>query len=92
MENYDIVKTLIHTEKSTSLDEPFGRYIFWVDNRANKIQIRKAVAQIYKVEVDFVNTQIVKGKAKRLRHKTGYTSDWKKAIVGLKEGCKIDTT
>ncbi len=92
MDTYDIVKALIRTEKSTNYDEPFGRYAFWVNRVANKIQIKKSVESIYKVKVDFVNTHIVKGKAKRLRHQIGYTSDWKKAIVGLKEGHKIDTT
>lgn len=92
MDNYDVVKTLIRTEKSTDFGEPFGRYAFWVDKNANKVQIKKAVEEIHKVKVDSVNTQIVKGRAKRLRHQTGYTADWKKAIVGLKEGHKIDTT
>ncbi|PIQ88369.1 MAG: 50S ribosomal protein L23 [Candidatus Omnitrophica bacterium CG11_big_fil_rev_8_21_14_0_20_42_13] len=92
MDNYDVVKTIIRTEKSTNFDEPFGRYVFWVNKRANKIQIKKAVESIYKVKVDCVNTLISKGKAKRLRYQTGYTSDWKKAIVSLKEGHKIDTT
>lgn len=92
MDNYDIVKTLIRTEKSTNFYEPFGRYAFWVSKDANKIQIRKAVEQIYKVKVDSVHTHIVKGKAKRLRYQTGYTADWKKAIVSLEEGQKIGTT
>lgn len=92
MDNYNIVKTLIRTEKSTALYEPNAKYAFLVNKDANKIQIKKAVEQIYKVKVDSVNTHIVKGKAKRLRYQMGYTSDWKEAIVALKEGHKIETT
>jgi large subunit ribosomal protein L23 len=92
MDSYDILKTLIRTEKGTLLHEPYGCYTFWVDKKANKIQIKKAVEEIYKVKVDSVNTLIVKGKAKRIRYQTGYTSSWKKALVKLKEGHKIETT
>ncbi|MEK6715139.1 MAG: 50S ribosomal protein L23 [Candidatus Omnitrophota bacterium] len=92
MDNYDIVKTLIRTEKATLLYEPNAKYAFWVNRVANKLQIKKAVEQIYKVKVDRVNTHILKGKAKRIRYQLGYTSDWKEAIVTLKEGNKIETT
>ena len=67
-----------------------NKYLFWVDSKANKVEIRKAVESIYKVKVDGVNTLIVKGKPKRVRYAMGKTSDWKKAIVNLKQGEKID--
>jgi large subunit ribosomal protein L23 len=86
-----IIKSLIHTEKG-SLHEPLGKYVFWVDNDANKIQIAKAVEEIYKVTVDKVNTVKMRGKKKRVRFVEGKTPDWKKAIVTLKEGQKISET
>ena len=88
---YDIIKTLIRTEKGTFL-EPQRKYLFLVNNHSTKIQIKKAVEEIYKVKVLDVNTVIVPGKSKRVRQEFGYTSDWKKAIVTLKEGEKIEVT
>ncbi|MFA5089500.1 MAG: 50S ribosomal protein L23 [Candidatus Omnitrophota bacterium] len=86
----DIVKALIRTEKS-GLHEPDGKYLFLVGMRANKIQIKRAVEDIYKVKVKDVNTYISLGKMKRVRHKLGRAPDFKKALVTLKEGSKIDT-
>ncbi len=57
---------------------------------SNKIEIRQAVEEIYNVRVISVNTLRMHGKWRRLRYKSGMTSDWKKAIVTLKEGDKID--
>ena len=91
MISYDIVKTLVRTEKGTTL-EPNRQYLFHVDRRATKIDIKKAVEEIYSVKVQGVNTVIVPGKKKRVRHQLGYTTDWKKAVVTLKEGSKIETT
>jgi len=88
---YDIIKSLMRTEKGTSL-ELQRKYIFYVAKDATKITIKKAVEEIYKVKVDAVHTLIVAGKPKRVRYQLGYTSDWKKAIVTLKEGSKIETT
>jgi len=85
---YSIIKSLIRTEKST-LYEPEGKYLFMVDIRANKIQIKKAVEQAYKVKVTDVNTFISQGKKKRVRYQIGKTPDIKKAVVTLKEGQKI---
>ena len=88
---YDIIKTLVRTEKGTML-EPERKYLFKVNNKANKIQIRQAVEEIYKVKVESVNTSMVRGKLKRVRHEEGKTTPWKKAIVTLKEGHKIEAT
>ena len=88
---YDTVLSLLRTEKGTEL-LPLNKYMFVVDKRANKLQIKKAVEQIYKVKVDAVNTAIVSGKTKRVRFKEGRTADWKKAIVTLKQGHKIEVT
>ncbi len=86
----DIIKALIRTEKSTTY-EPEGKYLFLVDKSANKIQIKRAVEQIYKVRVKEVNTLISAGKLKKVRYQLGRTPDIKKAVVTLKEGQKIET-
>lgn len=89
--SYDIVKTLIRTEKGTML-EPARKYLFQVATQANKIEIKKAVEEIYSVKVQSVNTTVMHGKLKRVRQELGRTKDWKKAIVTLKEGQKIEVT
>lgn len=88
---HDVVKGLLRTEKGSDM-MPLNKYLFWVDTAANKIEIRKAVEGIYKVKVNSVNTLNIKGKPKRVRYAMGRTSGWKKAIVTLKEGEKIDVT
>lgn len=88
---YDVIKTLLRTEKGTSL-EPQRKYIFHVNKKSNKLEIKKAVEEIYKVKVLDVNTFLVPGKSKRVRQEIGYTVDWKKALVTLKEGEKIEVS
>ncbi len=88
--SYDIIKALLKTEKST-LHEAQNQYLFLVAKAANKMQIKNAVEEIYKVKVKAVNTLISCGKLKRVRHQLGRTPDSKKAIVTLKEGQKITT-
>ena len=89
--SYDIIKALIRTEKGSDM-ELQGKYLFQVSNKANKIEIKKAVEEIYKVKVADVNTMKVPGKKKRVRQAFGHTTAWKKAIVTLKEGQKITVT
>ncbi|MDP2912413.1 MAG: 50S ribosomal protein L23 [Candidatus Omnitrophota bacterium] len=88
---HDIVKGMIRTEKGAML-MPQNKYLFLVDKKSNKIEIRNSIEDIYKVKVDSVNTVMMRGKSKRVRFAVGYTPDWKKAIVTLKEGNKIDVT
>ena len=88
---YDIIKTLVRTEKGT-MQEPDRKYLFQVASKANKIEIKKAIEEIYKVKVQAVNTNMVKAKLKRVRQAQGKTTPWKKAIVTLKEGQKIEVT
>lgn len=88
---YDIVKTLVRTEKGTSLEKQ-RKYFFEVSKKSNKIEIRKAIEEIYNVKVQSVNTANVPGKKKRVRQQVGMTTSWKKATVTLKEGEKIETT
>ncbi len=89
--SYDIVKNLLRTEKGTLL-EPQRKYFFQVSGRANKIEIKSAIEEIYKVKVESVNTSLLPGKKKRVRQAIGMTSEWKKALVTLKDGQKIDVT
>ncbi|MBN1405800.1 MAG: 50S ribosomal protein L23 [Candidatus Omnitrophica bacterium] len=87
--SYDIVKSVLRTEKSTKLLAQ-NKYLFLVDTRANKIEIKKAVEDIFKVKVSSVNVINMQGKLRRVRYKLGRRSDWKKAWVTLKEGNTID--
>lgn len=93
MNNYDIIKTVRLTEKGTMQGEKFNQYTVVADRRANKVQIRTAVQELFKVGVINVNTLNVRGKARRKRtHQAGTTLQWKKAIVTLKEGDRISLT
>ena len=88
--SYNIIKALIRTEKATNINEPIGKYLFLVDKFSNKIEIKRAVQEIYKVKVKSVNTQVYAGKLKRVRYQLGKTPDLKKAIVTLLPGQKIE--
>ena len=76
------------SEKVNLLREE-GKYVFKVDPRANKMQIKEAVARLYNVHPVSCNVMRVGGKPKRLRSRLGYTSSWKKAIVKLPKDEKI---
>ena len=89
MNPYDVIQKLLRTEKGT-MTVPLNKYLFKVDLRANKILVRKAVEEIYKVKVKHVQTAVFQGKLKRVRVQEVRTPSWKKAIVTLKEGQKID--
>lgn len=78
------------TEKGTALKEADNKVMFRVAKEANKIEIKKAVEEIFKVKVDSVATINCKGKKKRLGKFEGKRPDWKKAIVTLKKGEKLD--
>lgn len=81
----DILKKPLISEKSMDLVGE-NKYTFVVDLAANKIEIKKAVEELFKVKVDKVRTIRHKGRIKRVRGRLGRTSDYKKAIVTLKEG------
>ena len=86
---HDIIIKPIITEKSSTLAE-LNKYTFEVHRSANKIQIRKAIEQIFKVKVLSVNTMNVPSKPKRMGAFLGKTRSWKKAIVALPEGQRIE--
>ncbi|MBS2097190.1 50S ribosomal protein L23 [Carboxylicivirga linearis] len=88
-----IIKPIV-TEKMTELGEKLNRYGFVVDKRANKLQIKDAVEELYNVTVTSVNTMVYAGKEKSRYTKSGVivgrTNSFKKAVVTLAEGEQID--
>ena len=87
MKNYDIIKRPLLTEKSYA-DIANKKYTFVVANEANKVQIKKAIEEIFGVTVDSVNTSNVRGKIKRQGATSGKTTAYKKAFVQLKADSK----
>ncbi|HJK90656.1 MAG TPA: 50S ribosomal protein L23 [Polyangiaceae bacterium LLY-WYZ-15_(1-7)] len=91
MQIEDVIKRpLILTEKGSILRDDENKYLFEVDLRANKIEIKKAVEELFKVNVLDVNTLIVRGKPKRMGRRRLKTRNWKKAIVTLGPDDSID--
>ena len=87
---YVIVEQPLVTEKSMA-NSQVGKYMFRVCKNANKIEIAAAIKEIFKVDVLSVNTMNVKGKKKKVgRFPEGKCPDWKKAIVTIKPGQKIE--
>jgi len=87
---YDIIRRPLISEKTTRLKESFNQFTFEVNPDANRIEIRKAVEKIFDVSVAKVRTVRVKGKKKQRGRIVGKRKDWKKAIVTLKPGERID--
>ena len=88
---YEIIRNPLISEKSTFVSQ-FNYYVFKVSNDSNKLEIKQAVQNLFKVEVKSVNTLIQKGKQKRFRGKIGKRSAIKKAFVKLADGQTIDTS
>jgi large subunit ribosomal protein L23 len=88
---YAIVRSPVITEKATVISE-HNQVIFRVSLDANKREIKAAVEGLFSVKVEAVNTLRVGGKQKRFRGRLGQRSDYKKAVVTLAEGAKIDVT
>lgn len=85
--SYDIIRRPVVTEKSmASMSEK--KYTFIVDIHANKVQIKKAVEEVFGVKVQNVNTMVTRGKNKRVGVHTGKRPDYKKAVVQLTEDSK----
>ncbi len=87
-----IIKGQVVSEKGTRLTEKENKFLFEVDPKANKVEIRRSIEEIFKVKVLAVNTSNVQGKWKKVRTVPGRTSAWKKAVVTLKAGDKIEIT
>ena len=93
MNAFEIIKTARLTEKGTRQGTKYNQYTLVADRRANKLEIKRAVEELFKVKVVRVNTLNVRGKARRKRTaQAGRTESWKKAIVTLKAGDKIILT
>ena len=87
--SHDVIRNMIRTEKGSNLLAQ-NKYLFKVGRTTNKIEIKKAVEEIYKVKVSAVHIINVKGKKKRVRFREGMTAAWKKAIVTLKPDNSIE--
>ncbi len=85
----DIVKAIRQSEKGARI-AAYDQYVVQVDPAANKVEIREAIEELFKVTVAKVNTQNHHGKWRRLGVRVGRRSDWKKAIVTLAKGQKIE--
>ena len=91
LSNYrDIIKAPVITEKSSNIASNDRKYVFKVDAKANKSQIKDAIEKIFKVKVESANTVNVHPKKKRVGRYSGMTNKYKKAIVTLVNGNKID--
>jgi large subunit ribosomal protein L23 len=86
---HHLIQGPIITEKTHALKEQSNKVTLRVSVKANKIEIRKAVEELFKVKVLSVNTIHMKGKYKRLGRTEGYRPDWKKAVITLAPGEKI---
>lgn len=90
MNPYGIIKRPMITEKSTIQKEESNQVTFEVDKRANKVEIRRAIEMIFKVSVQDVRTMRVTGKKRRRGRIEGKKRDWKKAVVTLAPGARIE--
>lgn len=89
MQVYDVLRRPVITEKNTLLSTQ-NKYVFEVYRDANKPQIKEAVEKAFKVKVKSVNVICVSGKMRRAGRRRGMTSPWKKAVVTLEAGHKIE--
>ncbi len=88
---FQVVKSIRLSEKATLLGDEQNQYVFKVDRKANKLEIKEAIERVFGKKVAGVNTCNYRGKKKRERRADfGRTANWKKAIVTLKEGERID--
>lgn len=91
LDSYTVIVAPVLTEKSVNMARESSKYTFRVAPTANKIQIAKAIEEIFNVDVTQVNTLKIRGKERKQNFKSqGKTPDWKKAIVKLKPGQTID--
>lgn len=90
MERYHVIKKALVTEKSTIARDEANKYVLEVDPRANKIEIASAVEKLFKVKVLQVHVMNVAGKKKRMGKIVGRKRSWKKAIVTLLPGSRIE--
>jgi large subunit ribosomal protein L23 len=87
---FEVLKRPLITEKSTTEKDKSNKLFFEVDRRANKIEIKQAVEQMFKVNVLDVTTMNMRGKKKRVGRFFTQRSDWKKAMVTIKPGQRVE--
>ncbi|MEA1969590.1 MAG: 50S ribosomal protein L23 [Thermodesulfobacteriota bacterium] len=90
MKEYDIIRRPVNTEKTTMQKEYYNQICFEVARDANRVEIKEAVEKIFNTRVSSVRTMHVKGKTKMRGKIVGRKRSWKKAIVKLSPGQKID--
>lgn len=90
MNVHEVIRKPLLTEKGAALNEGSNTVLFEVNREANKIEIKRAVEEIFKVKVADVHTMNVRGKKKRMGRNEGRTRNWKKAMVTLQAGEKLD--
>lgn len=90
MREFDIIRRPVHSEKSLTQKELYNQLSFEVAPQANRVEIKTAVEKIFNAKVKSVKTINVKGKVKRRGRILGKRRDWKKAIVRLMPGQRID--
>ncbi len=89
-EIYGCIRRPVVTEKSNLMKDEAGKVVFEVDQRANKVEIKNAVQQLFNVTVEEVNVMNFQGKRKRTGRIIAKKQDWKKAVITLKKGDKIE--
>ncbi len=87
---FDLIRRPLITEKTNIQKESYNQITFEVDRNANRVEIKRAIQDIFNVKVASVNTIQIKGKTKQRGRITGKRRDWKKAIVKLMPGERID--
>ena len=85
----DVIKELMRTEKGTKAAAQ-RKYFFLVSPRANKQEVRRSVEELFKVKVQDVNISVMPGKPRRVGARWGWKPNWKRAVVTLAEGSKIE--
>ncbi len=90
MIHYDIIKRPLITEKTNIQKEDYNQITFEVDQRANRVEIKRAIEKLFNVRVSTIRTIQVKGKRKQRGRVIGKRKDWKKAIATLMPGERID--
>ncbi len=90
MNAHEVLVRPVITEKNTMLADRLNQYVFEVNRAANKLEVKQAVEQIFKVSVTGVHTITVPGKTRRFGRRSGMTKSWKKAIVSLAAGQRIE--
>jgi large subunit ribosomal protein L23 len=90
MDYLQVLKAPLVTEKLDAMREEQSTYAFEIDRRATKVDVREAIEKLFKVRVLEVRTAIMRGKKKRLGVRMGRQSNWKRALVKLQPGQKLD--